>query len=56
MPCPNRQKPTFGGTFAYVITFQFLPAHARHRCAATPGVTVEGFGCPEEYLACLPSA
>ncbi len=57
MPSVNRRKPfTFGGTFAHVITFNFYRRMLAIDALRRLGVTVEGFGCPEEYLASLASA
>src|SRR5438046_10510337 len=54
--CEPPETFTFGGTFAHVIAFNFyrrmLAIDALHRL----GIRVEGFGCPEEYLASLPNA
>jgi AraC family transcriptional regulator len=53
--CEPPETFTFGGMFAHVITFnahrRMLAMDALRRL----GVTVEGFGCPSEYLASLAS-
>jgi AraC-like DNA-binding protein/uncharacterized damage-inducible protein DinB len=54
--CEPPETFTFGGMFAHVITFN---AHRRMLAMDALrhlGVTVEGFGCPSEYLASLASA
>jgi AraC family transcriptional regulator len=54
--CEPPETFTFGGMFAHVITFN---AHRRMLAMDALrhlGVTVEGFGCPSEYLASLVSA
>jgi AraC family transcriptional regulator len=51
--CEPPETFTFGGMFAHVIIFN---AHRRMLAIDTMrrlGVNVEGFGCPEEYLASL---
>ena len=51
--CEPPETFTFGGMFAHVITFN---AHRRMfamEALRGLGVTVEGFGCPSEYLASL---
>jgi AraC-like DNA-binding protein len=49
--CEPPEKFTFGGTFAHVVIFnahrRMLAIEAMRRL----GVAVEGFGCPEEFLA-----
>jgi len=54
--CEPPETFTFGGMFAYVITFnayrRLLAIDALRRL----GVNVEGFGCPMEYVATLASA
>ncbi|HWC99516.1 MAG TPA: helix-turn-helix domain-containing protein [Candidatus Sulfopaludibacter sp.] len=54
--CEPPETFTFGGMFAHVITFN---AHRRMLAMDALrhlGVTVEGFGCPSEYLASLTPA
>jgi AraC-like DNA-binding protein/uncharacterized damage-inducible protein DinB len=54
--CEPPETFTFGGTFAHVIIFN---AHRRMLAIDTMrrlGVKVEGFGCPEEYLASMVNA
>jgi AraC family transcriptional regulator len=54
--CEPPETFTFGGMFAHVIIFN---AYRRMRAIDTLrrlGVNVEGFGCPEEYLATLAHA
>ncbi len=54
--CEPAETFTFGGMFALVIIFN---AHRRMLAIETMrrfGVNVEGFGCPEEYLASLAHA
>lgn len=54
--CEPPETFTFGGMFAHVIIFN---AHRRMLAIDTMrrlGVNVEGFGCPEEYLATLATA
>jgi AraC family transcriptional regulator len=54
--CEPPETFTFGGMFAHVIIFN---AHRRMLAIDTMrglGVNVEGFGCPEEYLASLANA
>jgi AraC-like DNA-binding protein len=53
--CEPPETFTFGGVFAHVIIFN---AHRRMLAIDTMrrlGVKVDGFGCPEEYLASLAS-
>ena len=54
--CEPPETFTFGGTFAHVITFNFYRRMLAIDALRRLGVTVEGFGCPEEYLASLASA
>lgn len=54
--CEPPETFTFGGVFAHVIIFN---AHRRMLAIETMrrlGVKVEGFGCPEEYLASMVNA
>jgi AraC family transcriptional regulator len=53
--CEPPETFTFGGTFAHVITFNFYRRMLAIDALGHLGVTVEGFGCPEEYLASLVS-
>jgi AraC-like DNA-binding protein len=53
--CEPPETFTFGGTFAHVITFNFYRRMLAIDALGRLGVTVEGFGCPEEYLASLAS-
>jgi AraC family transcriptional regulator len=53
--CEPPETFTFGGTFAHVITFNFYRRMLAIDALRRLGVTVEGFGCPEEYLASLVS-
>lgn len=54
--CEPPEVFTFGGTFAHVITFNFYRRMIAIDAMRRLGVNVEGFGCPEEYLASLVSA
>ena len=54
--CEPPETFTFGGTFAHVITFNFYRRMLAIDALRHLGVTVEGFGCPEEYLASLANA
>jgi AraC family transcriptional regulator len=54
--CEPPETFTFGGTFAHVITFNFYRRMLAIDALQRLGVTVEGFGCPEEYLASLATA
>ena len=54
--CEPPETFTFGGTFAHVITFNFYRRMLAMDALRHLGVTVEGFGCPEEYVASLVSA
>ncbi len=49
--CEPPETFTFGGTFAHVITFNFYRRMVAIDALRRLGVKVEGFGCPEEYLA-----
>jgi AraC family transcriptional regulator len=49
--CEPPETFTFGGTFAHVITFNFYRRMLAIDAFRRLGVNVEGFGCPEEYLA-----
>lgn len=51
--CEPPETFTFGGTFAHVITFNFYRRMLAIDALQRLGVKVEGFGCPEEYLASL---
>jgi AraC family transcriptional regulator len=54
--CEPPEIFTFGGTFAHVITFNFYRRMLAMDALRRLGVTVEGFGCPEEYLTSLATA
>jgi AraC-like DNA-binding protein len=54
--CEPPETFTFGGTFAHVITFNFYRRMLAIDALRNLGVKVEGFGCPEEYLASLTTA
>jgi AraC family transcriptional regulator len=54
--CEPPETFTFGGTFAHVITFNFYRRMIALEALRRLGVNVEGFGCPEEYLASLVNA
>jgi uncharacterized damage-inducible protein DinB len=54
--CEPPETFTFGGTFAHIITFNFYRRMLAIDALRHLGVTVEGFGCPEEYLASLATA
>lgn len=49
--CEPPETFTFGGTFAHVITFNFYRRMIAIDALRRRGVKVDGFGCPEEYLA-----
>jgi AraC-like DNA-binding protein len=51
--CEPPETFTFGGTFAHVITFNFYRRMLAIDALQRLGANVEGFGCPEEYLASL---
>ncbi len=51
--CEPPETFTFGGTFAHVITFNFYRRMLAIDALRRLGVKVEGFGCPEEYVASL---
>ena len=51
--CEPPETFTFGGTFAHVITFNFYRRMIAIDAMQRLGVKVEGFGCPEEYIASL---
>jgi AraC-like DNA-binding protein len=53
--CEPPETFSFGGTFAHVITFNFYRRMLAIDALRRMGVAVEGFGCPEEYLASLTS-
>lgn len=46
---------TFGGMFAHVIMFNFYRRMLAMDALRHLGVSAEGFGCPEEYIASLVS-
>ncbi len=54
--CEPPETFTFGGMFAHVITFNFYRRMLAIDALKRLGVKVEGFGCPEEYLASLVTA
>ena len=54
--CEPPETFTFGGMFAHVITFNFYRRMLAIDALQRLEVRVEGFGCPEEYLASLVSA
>ena len=51
--CEPPETFTFGGTFAHVVSFNFYRRMLAIDALRRMGVTVEGFGCPEEYLTSL---
>jgi AraC-like DNA-binding protein len=51
--CEPAETFTFGGTFAHVITFNFYRRMLAIDALRRLGVKVDGFGCPEEYVASL---
>jgi AraC family transcriptional regulator len=51
--CEPPETFTFGGMFAHVITFNFYRRMLAIDALQRLGVRVEGFGCPEEYIASL---
>lgn len=54
--CEPPETFTFGGTFAHVIIFNSYRRMLAIDALRRLGVKVEGFGCPEEYLAALVNA
>ena len=54
--CEPPETFTFGGRFAHVITFNFYRRMIAIDALRRFGVKVEGFGCPEEYIASLVTA
>jgi AraC family transcriptional regulator len=54
--CEPPETFTFGGMFAHVITFNFYRRMVAIDALQRLGVRVEGFGCPEEYIASLANA
>ena len=54
--CEPPETFSFGGTFAHVITFNFYRRMLAIDALRRLGVKVEGFGCPEEYVASLVNA
>jgi AraC-like DNA-binding protein len=54
--CEPPETFTFGGMFAHVITFNFYRRMLAIDALQRLGVRVEGFGCPEEYIASLAEA
>ena len=54
--CEPPETFTFGGTFAHVITFNFYRRMLAIDALRRLGVSVEGFGCPEEYITSLVNA
>jgi len=53
--CEPPETFTFGGMFAHVITFNFYRRMLAIDALQRLGVKVEGFGCPDEYVASLAS-
>jgi AraC family transcriptional regulator len=51
--CEPPETFTFGGMFAHVITFNFYRRMLAIDALQRLGVRVQGFGCPEEYIASL---
>lgn len=49
--CEPPETFTFGGMFAHVIAFNFYRRMLAIDALRRLGVRVDGFGCPEEYLA-----
>jgi len=54
--CEPPETFTFGGMFAHVITFNFYRRMLAIDALRRLGVKVEGFGCPDEYIANLAPA
>lgn len=54
--CEPPETFTFGGMFAHVIIFNAYRRMIAIDALRRLGVTVEGFGCPEEYVASLVTA
>jgi len=54
--CEPPETFTFGGIFAHVITFNFYRRMLAIDALRRLGAKVEGFGCPEEYVANLAKA
>lgn len=54
--CEPPETFTFGGTFAHVIAFNFYRRMLAIDAMRRLGVSVDGFGCPEEYIASLATA
>ena len=54
--CEPPETFTFGGVFAHVITFNFYRRMLAIDALRSLGAKVEGFGCPEEYVAALAKA
>lgn len=53
--CEPPETFTFGGMFAHVIIFNSYRRMLAINAMRRMGVKVEGFGCPEEYLASVAS-
>ena len=51
--CEPPETFTFGGMFAHVITFNAYRRMVAIDALRSMGVTVEGFGCPSEYVSSL---
>jgi len=51
--CEPPETFTFGGMFAHVIAFNFYRRMLAIDALRLLGANVEGFGCPEEYIAAL---
>jgi len=54
--CEPPETFSFGGMFAHVITINFYRRMIAIDALRCLGVTVEGFGCPMEYVASLANA
>jgi AraC-like DNA-binding protein len=54
--CEPPETFTFGGTFAHVVIFNAYRRMIAIDALRRLGVKVEGFGCPEEYLASMATA
>ncbi len=54
--CEPPETFTFGGMFAHVITFNFYRRMLAIEAMRRLGIKMDGFGCPEEYIASLTRA
>jgi AraC family transcriptional regulator len=54
--CEPPETFTFGGMFAHVITFNFYRRMLAIEAMRRLGIEMDGFGCPEEYIASLATA